>query len=96
MALLLWYSLRSYSSNKLTMLITPRGQSTGSHEDYEPHAQPCADGGGGKDRFVPLSPGTLGRKQHYVTVGDGRNIKWCGKALSGVKLPDHSTSLTNH
>lgn len=94
--LLLWYSLCNHSCNKLTTLITPCGQSTGSHEDYEPHALPCADGGGGKDRFVPSSQGNLGKKEPNVALGDGRHIRWGGKVPSRVNLTDHNTSLTNH
>ena len=74
MVLLLWYSLYCHYCNKLTMLIYACGQSTGSREDYKPHALPCADGGGGKNRFVPSGQVTLEKERPNVLLG--RSIGW--------------------
>lgn len=76
------------------MLITPCGQSTGSHEDYEPHALPCAGGGGGKDRFVPSSQDTLAWQEHGSAGGGGKHIM-DRNVQSGVNLPVHNIYLTN-
>lgn len=79
MVLLLWCSLCCRWCNKLTVLITPCGQSNGSHEAheaYEPHVQPCAsrrdDGGGGGQRQVPLV--TNENLNHLLTNQEGEVI----------------------
>lgn len=82
MVLLLWYSLYCHYCNKLTMLIYACGQSTGSREDYKPHALPCADGGGGKNRFVPSGQVTLEKERPNVLLGGGWGVRLDEIALS--------------